>query len=334
MKLFIVCLLLLPLNLMAKPGFMEIQNDEIPSNVRKAASSVYKLFIPAGESKLVSLKGISLFRKKEEDPWIRMQIGFCKRTNQQECLLFEQIGEGTAFSMGSHFSVYSAMHNFYDEISYKSKKSNARSRLELIQELQREPIVFAMSSYEHQSVINPAKDFGFPQFFNPSKYLLRSNLISFVSTIGRVSDIIKIRTEKFLNNFLTQAKLTPRIGEQVYVMGYPSRTVDRKSVGAEDSDGESLRVSTGSTVSFEEWERISGTITNSQEKEILVNNFLYTDADCVHGNSGGPALNSEGEVIGIVIGTAKNPNVPTDQVCIILKTLDQIQLGRLWKSLD
>jgi hypothetical protein len=91
----------------------------------------------------------------------------------------------------------------------------------------------------------------------------------------------------------------PKEGDPIWVLGFPFRTERRTAnvIGYRDADG-GFRVSYGLTIGLED------VGTNPP--------YVITNADIVSGNSGGPLINSEGEVVGIVHNSLCKPDGEID----------------------
>jgi hypothetical protein len=91
----------------------------------------------------------------------------------------------------------------------------------------------------------------------------------------------------------------PKEGDPIWVLGFPFRTErsTAKVVGYRDADGD-FRVSYGLAMGLEDL----GTRPP----------YVITNADMVSGNSGGPLINSEGEVVGIVHNSLCKPDGEID----------------------
>lgn len=91
----------------------------------------------------------------------------------------------------------------------------------------------------------------------------------------------------------------PKEGDSIWVLGFPFRTERSTAnvIGYQDADG-GFRVSYGLAIGLEDLGPHPP--------------YVITNADIVSGNSGGPLINSEGEVIGIVHNSLCKPDGEID----------------------
>ena len=92
------------------------------------------------------------------------------------------------------------------------------------------------------------------------------------------------------------------VKKEICIVGFPAKTKDRAAKSLNNSDGISFYKSCGQTMSAREQGQMSGKnadISDGQS-EILDSIFLFSDADAAEGNSGGPMLDSDNKVVGIV----------------------------------
>ncbi|HEY8270927.1 MAG TPA: serine protease, partial [Pseudobdellovibrionaceae bacterium] len=195
------------------------------------------------------------------------------------------------------------------------------------------PLLFALSDQNGKSVVNTSKTIiGTLEFFNPSPLLLGADISMMNSALGRISDIVRVHLVDTSASPLQTSKLPSKVGDTVYLVGYPSETSNRTKVGAPDSGGNSLRISVGKIISFADWKQRTGNNFGAQTESLLQENLVFFDADCEHGNSGGPLLNANGEVIGIMMALYQDVQKGAPyRVCGAVNTLDESKLTALWK---
>ncbi|MES1225404.1 MAG: trypsin-like peptidase domain-containing protein [Bacteroidota bacterium] len=108
---------------------------------------------------------------------------------------------------------------------------------------------------------------------------------------GKDVAILKIDSVNNLPTLKINSPQLPRVGEQVYVFGYPAPVTNNDFVSAESSIEPTL--TTG--------------IVSAVKKSVNGWPVLQMDANINHGSSGGPVCNSNGEVIGLTtFGSIEN----------------------------
>ena len=117
------------------------------------------------------------------------------------------------------------------------------------------------------------------------------------------SDFVRILLSRALDGHVFEsAAREPIPGEQIYALGWPSETQNRRpSFGEPDSDGRTLRFTAGRVtddVPFEivDWKERTERFDASSFAELM---FLTT-ADCELGMSGSPIVDAGGRVLGIL----------------------------------
>jgi len=340
-----VCILLLQLSVAAQasPGFFLANDKTIPAAVASTSSHVYKLTSQGGRLNRVVITSDAGQLKLAQDQfsgddswWQNAQLGYCVANKLNVCPVFDQMGDGSAFTLNTPDSMYTNLHNFYEVISANYSLDEDATSETILKRNLHVPLVFILNDQNGKSVVNTSKTtIGTLEFFNPSPLLLGKDITMMDSALGRVSDVVRVHLVDTSAIPLQASKSTTHIGDTVYLAGYPSETLDRSKIGVPDSDGNSLRFSVGKIISFSDWKQRTGNNFGAQAESLLQENMIFFDADCEHGNSGGPLLNANGEVVGIMMALYQDKQRGTPyRVCGAINTLDESKLAALWKSLQ
>lgn len=339
-----VCILFLQFSGIAygNPGFLPTTDKTIPESVVSASGRVYKITSQGGRLDRVILMSDAAQVKSAQNHfagddkwWQKTQLDSCTNNRLQVCPIFDQMGDGSAFTLNTPDSMYTNLHNFYEVISANySLDKNATSEIILKRNLH-VPLLFALTDQNGKSVVDTSKTtIGTLEFFNSSPHLLGGDISNMNNVLGRASDVVRVHLPNTTALPLSISKTSVKQGDTVYLLGYPMATSNRSSVGAVDSDGNSLRISVGNVISFADWKLRTGNNFGAQEESILQENMIFFDADCEHGNSGGPLVNENGEVVGIFMALYRDTQKGTPyRVCGALNTLDESKLADLWSRL-
>ncbi len=97
--------------------------------------------------------------------------------------------------------------------------------------------------------------------------------------------------------------------ENVYLVGFPAATdrLTEKDMGYGNSDGIHQFVSIGQRFSLQNFQVIEDELSLKFSEDLSMGH-IYTRADAIGGNSGGPFLNSQGQVTGSIKGVVGVPN--------------------------
>lgn len=141
--------------------------------------------------------------------------------------------------------------------------------------------------------------------FVPTAHFAKDNLRYLGRGEGTVTrsnaDLMEVQFNSKLANPLTPALKRANEGDEVYILGYPHATSDRVKFHALDAPGESLRVSFGHVISLDQsYKKMNRDPSQVpvDVKEFFQKAVIYSDADGVQGDSGGPTVNAKGEVLG------------------------------------
>lgn len=322
-------------------AFFPATDKAIPPSIMNASSHVYKLTSQGGHlNRVISVTDVDQVRLAQEQFagdnmwWQKTQLEFCINNKLDICSIFDQLGDGSAFTINTSNSLYTNLHNFYETISANISLDKTKTTDNILKRNLHVPLLFALSDQNGKSVVNTSKTIiGTLEFFNPSPLLLGTNISIMNSALGRISDVVRIHLIDTSASPLRISKVPPKFGDKVYLVGYPSETTDRSKIGAIDSDGNSMRISTGNIISFADWKQRTGNNFGVEAESLLQKNLIFFDADCEHGNSGGPLLNTDGEVIGIMMALYRDAQKGSPyRICGALNTLNETKLMELWNA--
>lgn len=163
--------------------------------------------------------------------------------------------------------------------------------------------------------------------FDPSAGLFESEPMQRGWWTGRriLSDAVLLRTSQPVGMPLQRARETPRIGEALYLIGYPRRY---------NAEGGRLMVSMGRRTRVQPHEITIGMFAREPDRRLsrtFYRHLLAADFQCDRQTSGGPAVNERGEVVGMLIQRVLQPETPDESVsCILLNMVEFDALRDFW----
>ena len=337
------CLILsqLPFAAYAETGFLRPDDPTLPQAVVDASLSVYKVISQGGRfnrtvhtNNLEQINGAQTEFSAEDKWWQKRQLQYCLRNAEVACPIFDQMGEGSAFLLNQKTQLYSNHHTFTEVLSALAKEAGQIDRASLKQHLIGLHLFFELID-DTTPAFDSNKNNASLAFFNPDGGLLTGDIKVMNTPLGRLSDVVRIDLDYEMGTPLRFSKVPPKIGETIYLIGYPMETTDRKLVGATDSDGNSLRISRGKVIGLDDWKQRTGNNVDSSTEGLFKQRMIFVDADCEHGNSGGPLVNAQGEVVGVFMALYKDlTKLPQGRVCGALNTVDENTLESLWETLS
>lgn len=336
--LFITFFALYAPTALSEPGFFRIDDVSIPAPVRQAAQSVFKLKTPDSETHRPAFV-IDMQTEKENyrhsfgvDSYQQAQFEFCERTALRYCAIFLDVGNGSAFLAEDHQSIFSALHNVSDLLAVQVEKQKLFSHDEIRSRLLNVALPLVMQDHANELVFSSKANMAVPRFLSANRDIY--NLKMGDSTFKfRLSDLIRMSVASPIGkNPLQISARPPKVGDRVYGIGYPAATFNRKAdFHAQDSDGVSLWISKGHVISTEEFIRRTGYSFPEVVKTAFDEYMVLVDFDVEHGDSGGPIVNEDGEVIGIMQALFEDSTVTPHAIMSGgLKVFSEERLKKLW----
>lgn len=214
----------------------------------------------------------------------------CLEKKNKACVIFASTEEGAVFLTDDHSTIWGALHVFRDIIDEKQDEP-----IDLVLENKDNQVVFGDSSGSHAKITLVYAE-ALPKL-SPEKQK------EFMAV-----DFIRLRLSRPLNGIqplVMKKELSGSTGDTAYSLGFPGYTSDRINYQQSDSDGISQYVTFGKTISIQEHMIRTKKDPTKVPPETLkgVNGIMVVvDSDCYSGMSGGPIIDTTGEVIGILTG--------------------------------
>lgn len=337
-------------SVLAEPGFWPIDSNKVPLQVRKAAESVYKFYLPLNNQTLIDYNEIEATKadlhagfkagKISEDLYLLViqELNRCASNENQHpfCVIsLLNHGNATLFSIGNQ-QVATAVHNIssfltrmlqQSEIKELSESQKYRYLMNV-----RIPAVIEVSAKEYKSVylkISKMKKSAF-------EYILQGEADARIATKLSGDGIILTVEGMDMGAGLTVAQNSVAEGETLYALGFPGKTNNRLNLlNVPDSAGSDLRATIGLKKDFikffnETVLTVDGHINSdflSDENKASVSHLIVMDSDLKSGMSGGPLVNSKGQVVGVIHrrinegGTDLNEILTTHTISLCMKYL-------------
>jgi hypothetical protein len=301
-------------------GFFKSEND-----------SIYKVLVPAETGK--KQVGISFFRSA----WIKQavrkakgseltklaiisQIEVCesKRSNaldyflEAPCTVSGVFSHGTAFVAGDSRTIYVARHVLRPGIGFETAMRGVMLSTDQwpMYVFDRRGNLLLDTTKEHVTVEAAP-----------------------IALNGQRPDIMRITLSRAIGRPLMFAQRSPVRGEVIATIGYPGCTGCNEPHSSPDedkhdwtdrapfpnSDGSSQYISKGVVMDETYFRSIYGVHAMLFDPDL----FIFSNVDCVRGNSGGPGLNERGEVFGVLSsGGHRRVGDRTERICAFSRLLE------------
>ena len=298
--LLVICWATVPFYANAERGFWRLEQAPTSPKILEAAKSIFQITVPTGELVKVDLKRFpsallamqSLKDHADLNSGERLlrerALTKCFKQKKDVCSLLSTFELGTGFLVGDRMTLVSAFHVFRDVLRSQSEKS-----FSIIIQDRNGKIIFGSDVGD---VANVA--------------FAHSSALQTADKTSPIVDAIELKLSKALSGFepLTVGNDGDlKTGDAIINIGYPGPTYDRAKVLAKpDSDGVSQLATYGNVIDYSDYFKRTGKDINKVQNDLITlikAATFYTDSDSYFGMSGAPALNSIGEVVGMVIGS-------------------------------
>lgn len=299
-SIFTVCLLFGHLA-HADVGFLSPNDPSLPAPVRAVAPSIDRIILAAGVI----------------DHSCPAKVA-CPPVNGK--------ASGSAYPFGAPHQVSTNLHNILAATSDKFYENRDFEEQERIDAMKGLKLYAKLLSPKGQRIFEGTARLGyFPQVAPMLSGIFEG------SGSFHLADYVELEIPASLAKPLKPASREPVTGDTIYVIGYPRKTTGHAT---HDSDGVSEFVTRGKVLSYEDYSTMTGQTYEEPYLSLFKENIITAAIDCEHGNSGGPAVNAQGEVVGTLMAIA-NEDIPLDhRACLILKSNSKADLQKLWPLLQ
>lgn len=301
-------------------GFYSVADLELPEKIKKSSNSIFQLKVLGNEASQYFNLETDLERLKKlisdeknansmDKIVINKMIEYCLESEdlklKQNCPIVFSIHSSTGFTTNNGTTLWTASHSIEPFLKLRSQdgKLPAAKQLEALM-----PIAVFVFNQNGDLVINPIKEKIRPLNI---PILTRSGS-SRNSFYAEDSDYISLSLPRKISDGLVFSSAPPTINDPVYLLGYAVCTgcnsdsfvtddieafQDRSP--APNSDGNGLKFSKGKVLDKKLFMPEIYELDQNAQPIWGHENILAYSADSNHGMSGGPVLNSSGEIIAI-----------------------------------
>lgn len=300
----------------ADPGLVRIgaqaNNQNVPKNIIDKSDAVLRLVTLDSEPMYVVgtkwfkyFEKVSPYRNQILSKLFHAEILRCEHNHLRQCPIYLRKEMASAFIGLKPNMIFTVRHIFDFELNKLVGTSGAELSFLLLDG--NDNVIFDSRLGGYKARV---KFIG-----NPARLLVGTEIKGFPLT-DLASDFLAIELNK---NVGTQAlSFAPEkapLQSSVYALGFATPTFNRENYGRSDAQGLGLYLAKGKVISPEQsFFRASRLVISNLQARALEQMLVFHDADTVGGQSGGPLLNENGEVIAIISShyTARPTLLPND----------------------
>lgn len=308
--------------------------------------------------------------KKNDQFFTLTQIEFCIQHQLKYCPQFANSGEGSAFFLGDSKTMATTLHNsiwyiqsFHTLGTYADFKN-----------LLGHPVYAGIGDLDTNGELKYiwpkqlGSDLKLSFVTDDLNYIsLVYRASEFQTVVGRNFDYVELKFDKdtyFKPLFLSKEQPIP--GSMAYIIGFPMFIKNSSGSSPKYKENENRKISYGRVLSTDEFIQLANEelieiskldlnqiqitgidspkkavlgyrqfISESISKfELLDQHALFVDGDCSYGNSGGPIVNENGEVIAVLQEVITLWSKNNKSICVGLKNITHEKLKDTWSRLS
>jgi len=304
----------------AVQNFFTDDPNQIPTAVLESANQVVQVRSAGGpvvfeintKDPVASQEAIEAFRKAGAIT-AADQVEFCLKSQLHNCPIFEKEISGSGFFAFNEYILFTSYHLLQPTIhrAFENLPTDTNVK-DLLTPISRQPIFVKIQARGGKTLMGTNWD---PRSvrvdsINPSiLYMAADSPEALQGNLeGELSDVLTLAVHTPVNSYLKVARSLPAPGTKVYATGYHYST---KKPGR----GGALDIRPLTLLNTADFHHLMGTIKiqDTRAEIALRNQFLILlDGPCKRGKSGGPILDSHGDVLGVIVGTYESVNVGRD----------------------
>ncbi|MCX6119112.1 MAG: serine protease [Proteobacteria bacterium] len=303
----------------AEPGLRLSGDAAIPSDVASQEPGVLQLIPLDAEPWIVTLDSYESTIARVKDlglvgNLITDRIRICTEKKWSYCDI-NTTTTATAFLAKDQTTLWSVRHNFDRQLnSFRSKLRRSLDAAGKAKALDAFEPAFLLYDSQGNLLFDTRAEKDFASF-----ELLGNDDLVHIAGSSKATDVVSLKLSRPIDRKPLPVRETySSIGDATYILGFPMETKLRETQhSAPDSDGRSYRVSIGKVLDPRSSIIGAGGTLTDDDANLMSELFVLTDADGVPGQSGGPIVDTKGNVIGVFSNHCKadGRESPADEYC-------------------